>query len=206
MKMSSDLHLFVQLIVNANWSILLLYSLFRKWDYLSKLQVVFLFVVCAGFFGINIALFDSVEFNSDWFALLFYLTQIATVLMIARMFQRNEHKSDEIKNLQCSLDVFKKINDYAIRQIWVMEYETGIMLYSNPSYQKRYAVFDGHTMVGNWDQVLIEEYMVNNKTAFEANGEVIIFEERINELETAKFHKFFAIVDNKNAIIGMSYE
>ena len=98
------------------------------------------------------------------------------------------------------------LNEYAKNEIWVMEYETGIMLYSNPSYQKKYKKFDGNKLDGLWHEDLINEYLANNKKAFEAKGEVLLFEERISQTEKEKVHKFFAIVDNRNAIIGISHE
>ena len=200
--MSNDLNTFIQLLVLLGWTILLVYSFFRKWQYLTFSIKILLPFSYISFATLNTTLFNVVDFKTDWFAILFYLAQISMILLSAIMLWKIEIKIDAIKDLS----VFKKMNEYAKNEIWVMEYETGIMLYSNPSYQKKHKKFDGNKLDGLWHEDLINEYLANNKKAFEAKGEVLLFEERISQTEKEKVNKFFAIVDNRNVIIGISHE
>ena len=204
--MSKDLHLFCQLLVILGWIILLVYSYTRKRKYFCEFQVTLLILTCVGFSVLNISLFDAVPIKTDWWSGLLYISQIAGQFLFAITFHQKETNTDKVKCLEISLDIFKKVSNEATRAIWVIDYHTKIIKYSNDAYHQLYGNSDGNDLKGFWSEEILEVFFENNRKAFEANGEVLEFLEPISATEKRKFKKFYAIMDGVPSIIGMSYE
>lgn len=202
--MSSDLNTFIQLLVVAGWIVILLYSFFRKWEYLSLPQKILLPIVCTLFSLSNTTLFNAVQFTTDWYSIVYYSSQILAQIMFAFSFIHKERKMDMLKESEVSLDVFKKISDNAPREVFVVEYKTGIMIYSNKSYKTRYSHYDGEKVSDYWSEEITEEFSKNNDLAYEMNGEIINVMESVSLTEKRPFSKFFAVMNGKGMIIGMS--
>ena len=95
--MSSDLHTFIQLTVVAGWIVLLLFSFFRKYEYLCLAQKLILPFVCIGFSVLNTTLFNALTFKTDWYSVLFYISQVSTQILLALSFKQRENKIDNLK-------------------------------------------------------------------------------------------------------------
>lgn len=202
--MSSDLNTFIQLLVVAGWIVIFLYSFFRKWEYLSLPQKILLPIVCLLFSLSNTTLFSVVNFATDWFSIVYYSSQIFAQIMFGFSFIHKERKMDLLKESEMSLDVFKKICDNAPREIFVVEYRTGVMVYSNNAYQKAYKKYDGEKVEEHWSKEIHKEFSSNNDLAYLANGKIINVLESISVSEKKHFSKFFAVMNGKDVIIGMS--
>lgn len=202
--MSSDLNTFIQLLVVAGWIVIFLYSFFRKWEYLSLPQKILLPIVCLLFSLSNTTLFNVVNFATDWFSIVYYSSQILAQLMFGFSFIHKERKMDMLKESEVTLDLFRKISDNAPREIFAVEYKTGVMYYSNKAYKKKYKHYDGEKVADHWSEEITKEFAINNDLAYLANGRIINVLESISPTEKRPFSKFFAVMNGIGIIIGMS--
>ena len=201
--MYSNIHTVIQLFIIGGWITILLYSYFRKWKYIGRIQRVLLLTSCLGFTVLNTAMYDSTIIETDWFSILLYTTQASFQVLLVLNFKERELKTDKLKTLEISLDTFTKMSHEAHNAQWAMGYESKIIRYSNPAYQKMYGESDGQDLTLFWDKELLDVFFENNKRAYEAGGEVLTVSEPISKSEVRTFKKFYAIMDVVGVIIGM---
>ena len=109
-----------------------------------------------------------------------------------------------LKESEITLDLFRKISDNAPREIFAVEYKTGIMYYSNKAYKNKYKHYDGEKVSNHWSEEITAEFARNNDLAYEMNGEIINVMESVSPTEKRPFSKFFAVMNGIEIIIGMS--
>jgi hypothetical protein len=191
----------LQLLVIGGWITLFTYSFLRKLSYFTRTKIWLLFLVCFGYTVLNSALFSLQLFRVDWYAFLFYATQLTTVVMIALNFHEKEIKADKLKESEISLELFSKITNYSPRVICAIEHKTNILLYANNAFKKVYPFKEGDLVDNYTTPYYMEIYNKNNEETFLAKGRVLEFLEEIENSEAKKFVKFFIVMDNKDSII-----
>lgn len=200
--MSSDLHTFIQLFIVAGWITIFLYSFFRKWVYLTTAHRILLPVVCLGFSVLNTTLFNAVEFKTDWYSILFYFVQIATQVLLAFSFKHREMKIDKLHEAEMFLDTFKAIADMLNREVWILDYHTHKMVYSNPTYKQLHNDFDGKCLDESFNKDFVKIYLVNNDKAFTKKDVFHEFTEPTT-LGDRQYWKIAKVIGDKCYIIGM---
>lgn len=200
--MSNDLHTFIQLFIVAGWITIFLYSFFRKWVYLTTAHRILLPVVCLGFSVLNTTIFNAVEFKTDWYSILFYFVQIATQVLLAFSFKHREMKIDKLHEAEMFLETFKAVADMIDYEMWILDYHTHEMIYSNPHYKEMNNDFDGKALDEGFKQVFVKIYLSNNDKAFAKKN---IFHDFIEPTAHGdrQYFKMAKVIGDKCYIIGM---
>ena len=200
--MSNDLHTFIQLLLMANWIVIFLYSFLRKWKYLTLFQKLTLPLMCIGFITIDSTLFNVVKFETDWYSVLFYVTQFGTQVFLAVSFKQRELKIDKLHEAEMFLETFKAVADMLHREMWILDYHTHEMVYSNPSYKNMHNDFEGKALDEGFRKDFVKVYLSNNDKAFAKKGVFHEFTEPTIHGD-GQYWKMAKVIGDKCYIIGM---
>ena len=200
--MSNDLHTFIQLLLMANWIVIFIYSFLRKWKYLTLFQKITLPLMCMGFITIDSTLFNVVKFETDWYSVLFYVTQFVTQVFLAVSFKQREFKIDKLHEAEMFLETFKAIADMLHREVWILDYHTHEMVYSNPFYKNMHNDFDGKALDESFRKDFVKIYLSNNDRAFAKKNIFHEFTEPTT-LGDRQYFKMAKIIGDKCYIIGL---
>ena len=200
--MSNDLHTFIQLLLMANWIVIFIYSFLRKWKYLTLFQKITLPLMCMGFIAIDSTLFNVVKFETDWYSVLFYVTQFVTQVFLAVSFKQREFKIDKLHEAEMFLETFKAIADMLHREVWILDYHTHEMVYSNPFYKNMHNDFDGKALDESFRKDFVKIYLSNNDRAFAKKNIFHEFTEPTT-LGDRQYFKMAKIIGDKCYIIGL---
>lgn len=200
--MSNDLHTFIQLLLMANWIVIFLYSFLRKWKYLTLFHKITLPLMCLGFITIDSTLFNVVKFETDWYSVLFYITQFGTQVFLAVSFKQRELKIDKLHEAEMFLDTFKAVADMIDYEMWILDYHTHEMVYSNPYYKNMHNDFDGRALDEGFRKEFVKIYLSHNDKAFAKKN---IFHEFTEPTIYGDRHywKMARIIGDKCYIIGL---
>lgn len=202
--MSNNFHTSIQLLVLVCWIGVFLYSFLYKYKYLSKLQKYLIPVVSVVSCIRYSTLFNVVQFHTDWFAFVYYLSGILVPLLFAVLLHHKEVQTDRRLSAEKSLQIFKNITYNSSRAICAMDIETGNMLYTNKRYEQLYFGKTDDNIEDFCDPEHVKVYLDNNKKAIAAGGKVLIFCEPTHTGEMKNFKKFYAVVDGREVVITMS--
>ena len=200
--MSNDLHTFIQLLLMANWIVIFLYSFLRKWKYLTLFQKITLPLMCLGFITIDSTLFNVVQFETDWYSVLFYVTQFVTQVFLAISFKQRELKIDKLHEAEMFLETFKAVADMLHREVWILDYESHEMVFSNPYYKKMHNDLDGKALDESFNKDFVKIYLANNDKAFAKKDIFHEFTEPTT-LGDRQYWKMAKIIGDKCYIIGL---
>ena len=200
--MSNDLHTFIQLLLMANWIVIFIYSFLRKWKYLTLFQKITLPLMCMGFIAIDSTLFNVVKFETGWYSVLFYVTQFVTQVFLAVSFKQREFKIDKLHEAEMFLETFKAIADMLHREVWILDYHTHEMVYSNPFYKNMHNDFDGKALDESFRKDFVKIYLSNNDRAFAKKNIFHEFTEPTT-LGDRQYFKMAKIIGDKCYIIGL---
>ena len=200
--MSNDLHTFIQLLLMANWIVIFLYSFLRKWKYLTLFQKITLPLMCLGFITIDSTLFNVVKFETDWYSVLFYITQFTTQVFLTVSFKQRELKIDKLHEAEMFLETFEAIANMLHREVWILDYHTHKMVYSNPIYKQLHNDYDGKALDESFRKDFVKIYLSNNDRAFAEKGVFHEFTEPTIHGDR-QYWKMAKVIGDKCYIIGM---
>ena len=155
--------------------------------------------MCLGFTTIDSTLFNVVKFETDWYSVLFYITQFTTQVFLAVSFKQRELKIDKLHEAEMFLDTFKTIANMLRREIWILDYHSHKMVYCNPVYQKRHSHLEGKRL--DETNEFVKVYLANNDKAFAKKDVFHEFREPTAHGERQYF-KMAKIIGDKCYIIG----
>lgn len=200
--MSNDLHTFIQLLLMANWIVIFLYPFLRKWKYLTLFQKITLPLMCLGFITIDSTLFNVVNFETDWYSVLFYIAQFTTQVFLAVSIKQREMKIDKLHEAEMFLETFKAVADMLHREVWILDYHTHEMVYSNPFYKNMHNDFDGKALDDGFKKDFVKIYLSNSDKAFAKKDIFHEFTEPAT-LGDRQYFKMAKIIGDKCYIIGL---
>ena len=155
--------------------------------------------MCLGFITIDSTLFNVVKFETDWYSVLFYLTQFTTQIFLAVSFKQRELKIDKLHEAEVFLDTFKAIANMLHREIWILDYHSKKMIYCNPVYKKRHKHNEGEGLDENNEFVKV--YLKNNDKAFSKKDVFHEFKEP-TVIGDRQYFKMAKVIGDKCYIIG----
>ncbi len=186
----------------ANWTVIFLYPFLRKWKYLTLFQKITMPLMCLGFITIDSTLFNVVKFETDWYFVLFYVTQFVTQVFLAISFKQRELKIDKLHEAEMFLETFKAVADMLHRKVWILDYHTHEMVYSNPFYKNMDNDFDGRALDECFKKEFVKVYLSNNDKAFAKKDIFHEFTEPTT-LGDRQYWKMAKIIGDKCYIIGL---